>query len=93
MTELAPAFSATLFAVRVTLVGVEFGRSNAPISTIPPRIRAKPVPRWSVVRGWLFASNARALLPALIATLPAVRAIVCVGPPLLARTFVPKMAA
>ena len=42
------------------------------MSTVPPAIRANGTPRWSVVKGWLLlGSTARALLPALIAGLPA----------------------
>ena len=58
--------------------------SNAPISTAVPTIRGKPAPRWSVVSGLPFASTAKALLPRLTAGLVASRAMVCVGPPLLA---------
>src|SRR5271166_1975983 len=52
-----------------------------------PANRGNPAPRWSVVRGLPFASTARATLPALMAGLPGVpdrRAMVWVGPPLLA---------
>ena len=47
-------------------------------------VRAKPVPRWSVVRGLPLASTASDTLPALMAGLPARSAMVWVGPPLLA---------
>ena len=52
------------------------------MSTDVPEIRAKPLPRWSVVRALPSAPTARALLPAPSAGLPASRAIVFVGPPL-----------
>src|SRR5256712_12660275 len=59
-------------------VGVGLGpgvcTSNAPISTVPLKMRLKPGPRWSVVKGLPFWSTAKALLPALIAGLPGKRA-------------------
>ena len=55
------------------------------MSTVPLKTRAKPDPRWSSIRAWLFAGlMARALLPASIAGLPGKSAMVWVGPPLLA---------
>ncbi len=57
------------------------------MSTDPPRMRRKPMPRWSVVRnrrGLLDGSNAWALVPAFSAGLPASKAMVWVGPPFLA---------
>ena len=56
--------------------------SKAPMSTVPLTFRGKPVPRWSVVRGLPSGSTARVTLPALMAGLPARRAMVWVGPPL-----------
>ena len=54
--------------------------SKAPISTLPPKMRANPGPRWSVV----VPAGTSGLLPALIAWLPNSSAWVWVGPPLLA---------
>src|SRR5437764_13668627 len=58
-------------------VGVGLGpgvcASNAPISTVPLKMRLKPGPRWSVVKGLPFWSTAKALLPASIAGLPGKR--------------------
>ena len=55
-------------------------RSNAPISVANPRVRGNPLPRWSV-------TNPNRLLPRSIATLPSIRAIVGVGPPLLRKVW------
>ena len=63
------------------------------MSTVPPTMRGKPGPRWSVARGSpVLGSTARALLPALMAGLPASRAMVWVGPPLSARVPRPGLA-
>ena len=51
--------------------------SNAPMSTVPSRLRGKPAPRASVVNGLPLASSANALLPALSAGLSHRRDIVC----------------
>ena len=67
----------------VTTNGGPRWTSKAPMSTVPLTIRGKPVPRWSVVKGWpVVGSTARALLPASMAGLPGKRAMVWVGPPL-----------
>ena len=49
--------------------------SKAPMSTVPPTMRARP--RWSVVT----PAGMRALLPASMAGLPGSSGIVWVGPP------------
>src|SRR5579883_6860 len=72
-----------VIAVVVGLPTVGSCTSKAPMSTVPLAIRGEP--RWSVAgveKGGLVIA---ALLPALMAGLPASRAIVAVGPPLLAR--------
>ena len=57
------------------------GLSKAPMSTVPLTIRGKPAPRWSVVKEYALAT---VVLPWSIAGLPGKRAMVWVGPPLLA---------
>src|SRR5205085_266679 len=66
-----------LITVEPTRGAVATWASKAPMSVPAPLVRAKPAPRWSVVRP-------AGLLPVLSAALPAPRAMVCVGPPLLA---------
>src|SRR6516165_8867294 len=69
-----PSSTVTAPSLRV-IVGA--WTSQAPMSTTPALMRAKPLPRWSVVT----SAETRALLPALIAGLPGKRGMVCVGPP------------
>ena len=59
------------------LTGIAIEPSYAPVSTVVFKIRAKPVPRWSVLK-----PAAAALLPRLIKGLPTKGATVRVGPPL-----------
>src|SRR5262249_47545266 len=70
-------------------VGVASPTSKAPMSTSAPPARGNPAPRWSVVRLYGLWVVSR---PASKAGLSAGRAMVGVGPPLLARGPRPKSA-
>src|SRR5262249_53955576 len=65
----------SVIAVEVGLVTVGGWNSTAPRSTVPPRVRGKPEPRWSVVK-----PAASVVLPVPMAAAPP-GSIVAVGPP------------